>query len=95
MVYIIFSNNDKVAKGEYSFDTYPTLEFISLDKEKAVNFLEKERYRYFNMENNEIEEDSPNEFGVQVEDWWYHYWLEEYPEDTNLRAYWIEKNNIF
>ena len=95
MVYIVFSHNDKVAKGEYSFDSWPTLEYISTNKEKAVEFLEKERYRYFTMENNEIEEDSPNEFGVYVDTWWYHYWMEEFPEDTDLRAYYIKKDNIF
>lgn len=94
MVYIVYCNSEKIEEGKYGIYD-PTMEYISLSKEKALAYLEKERYRLFNLEGNEIEEDKPESFACSVNNMWYDYWLEEYPEDTDLRAWYIKTNDIF
>lgn len=83
-VYIIFSNCEKINAGEYG--TYsPTIEYLSLDQSKVKEVFEKERNKYFNIEGCEIDENLAEEFGCQVGNWWYHYWIKEYPLDEFVK----------
>mgnify|MGYP007056155749 CR=1 FL=1 len=93
MIYIVLSDNfetDDCWHGSGS-----VLEYVSLSREKAKDFLEKERYHYMNLLGNEIDADEPNRFTVFVGNWSYNYELFEVPEDTELTAYWLKKENIF
>ena len=83
-VYIIFSNCEKINKGEYGIYS-PTIEYISLDQSKVKEVFEKGRNKYFNIEGCKIDENLPEEFGCQVNNWWYHYWIKEYPLDEFIK----------
>ena len=93
MIYVILSDNfetDDCWHGSGS-----TVEYVSLSKDKAQAFLEKQRYHYMNIEDNDIDIDEPDKFTVYVGKWCYSYELIEAPEDTDLHVYWLKKNNIF
>jgi len=91
VLYIVFSCNKK--SNDY-YDNDRTVEYISQDKQKAIDFLNSERERYFNTGIGEITRDEKYHFCLcNCYNWDYEYWIEKFPTDINIRKWLLEKNN--
>lgn len=85
MVYIVLSDNFELDDCWHGSGS--DVEYVSLNKEKSENFLEKMRNNYITMENNEIGYNEPTRFSITIGNWSYNYELLELPEDIDLRYY--------
>jgi len=91
MLYIVFSRNHK--SDDY-YDNDRLIEYISEDKQKTIDFLNSERERIFNIKDCEIVENKPYMFICdKCYNWWYEYWIEKFPTDTEIRP-WILNQKI-
>lgn len=89
MLYIVFSCNSKC--DDY-YDNDRMVEYISEDKQKAIDFLNSERERYFKIPVGEITLDEKYHFAFNnCYNWDYEYWIEKYPLDTDIRKWSLEQ----
>ena len=89
MLYIVFSRNTQ-CDDEYDNDRM--VEYITEDKEKAIEFLNSERERYFTSKVGSIYLDEKYHFIFgNCYNWDYEYWIEKYPLDKDIRRWILEE----
>lgn len=73
--------------------SFYSIEYLSHDYEKCIEFLNKKREEYKNRVPAckwELDNDAHFICVDESRDWWYEYWVTQYPEDTNIRE-WLNK----
>lgn len=83
MIYILFNNSNK---GQYyaGYD-YPTIMYISKDKQKCIDILAKKKDEYLSANpDGKIEVDTELSFGLDCGKWYYDFYIEEYPYETEI-----------
>lgn len=83
MVYIVFNNSSKNAY--YSGYDFPTIAYISNNKQKCIDYLAKKKAEHLSCNSDaKIEIDKEDTFGIDCGKWYYEMYIEEYEYEVEI-----------